>query len=88
MSSEPFIDDERDEHDCCWICPALRWPAGEFDVFERPSAESKFNPADGFRYTSEGVPVCVHAERVGLPPGRYRTEGTPLPDEVRPSPRT
>ncbi|ORT61933.1 hypothetical protein [Streptomyces sp. CB03238] len=82
---EPFIDDERDDHDCCWICPALRLPAGQFDVFERPTSETRFNPDDGFRYLPCGTPACVHAERVGLPPGRYGSRGEPLPDGITPS---
>lgn len=66
------------EHPSCGICPSRRFPLGEFDVYERPSAECPFNPNDGHRYTASGVPVCVHPHKVGLPPGRYKTEGTPF----------
>lgn len=62
------------EHPSCGICPSRRFPLGEFDVFERPSRDCPFNPADGHRYTTAGVPVCVHPEKVGLPPGRYKTD--------------
>lgn len=71
------------EHPSCGICPSRRFPLGEFDVFERPSADCPFNPEDGHRYTSAGVPVCVHPEKVGLPPGRYKTEGVPFTVELR-----
>ncbi|MFF3243252.1 hypothetical protein ACFYWY_05815 [Streptomyces sp. NPDC002870] len=71
------------EHPSCGICPSRRFPLGEFDVFERPSADCPFNPEDGHRYTSAGVPVCVHPEKVGLPPGRYKTEGVPFAVELR-----
>ncbi|MEU9012030.1 hypothetical protein AB0D12_20075 [Streptomyces sp. NPDC048479] len=71
------------EHPSCGICPSRRFPLGEFDVFERPSADCPFSPADGHRYTSAGVPVCVHPEKVGLPPGRYKTEGVPFKVELQ-----
>lgn len=71
------------EHPSCGICPSRRFPLGEFDVVERPSADCPFNPEDGHRYTAAGVPVCVHPEKVGLPPGRYKTEGVPFAVELR-----
>ncbi|MFE0462914.1 hypothetical protein ACFW1A_27040 [Kitasatospora sp. NPDC058965] len=82
MESEPFVDEESD-HDVCWICPALRFPAGGFDVYERPTRECPYDPADGFRYTADRVPVCVHPYDVGLPPGRYATDGLPVPAPAR-----
>ncbi|MCC2278502.1 hypothetical protein LKL35_24205 [Streptomyces sp. ET3-23] len=72
-----------DEHPACGICPSRRFPLGGFDVAERPSREFPFNPVDGHRYTDAGVPVCVHPEKVGLPPGRYATDGTPPVPELR-----
>ncbi|MDH6137753.1 hypothetical protein P3T37_007186 [Kitasatospora sp. MAA4] len=79
MESEPFVGEES-EHEVCWFCPSVRLPAGGFDVFERPTRECAFDPADGFRYTVVGrVPVCVHPGKVGLPPGRYASEGRPMP---------
>jgi hypothetical protein len=66
---EPFVDEDSD-HDVCWICPSVRFPAGGFDVVERPTRECPFDPADGFRYTAARVPVCVHPYNMGLPAGR------------------
>ncbi|MFF7633319.1 hypothetical protein ACFZB9_09230 [Kitasatospora sp. NPDC008050] len=74
----PFIDDDSD-HDVCWICPALRYPGGRFDVYDRPAREAPFDPRTGFRYTAQGVPVCVHPYKVGLPAGRYASQGEMLP---------
>ncbi|MEU3752179.1 hypothetical protein AB0H17_05330 [Streptomyces olivoreticuli] len=77
-----------DEHPACGICPSRRFPLGAFDVVERPSRDCPFNPADGHRYTLDGVPVCVHPNKVGIPVGRYKTDGLPLttklalPDDV------
>lgn len=47
-------------------------------MFERPTKECPFNPADGHRYTADGTPVCVHPDKVGLPAARYKSEGAPL----------
>ncbi|GGR81060.1 hypothetical protein GCM10010252_19480 [Streptomyces aureoverticillatus] len=69
-------------HRACGVCPSRRLPVGEFDVYERPSKEAPFNPADGYRYSPEGVPVCVHPEKVGLPAARYKSEGAPLTMKV------
>ncbi|MEU5421903.1 hypothetical protein ACH4UT_08640 [Streptomyces sp. NPDC020799] len=77
-----------DEHPACGICPSRRFPLGAFDVVECPSRDFPFNPADGHRYTPDGVPVCVHPDKVGIPAGRYKTNGLPLatklalPDDV------
>ncbi|WP_051967294.1 hypothetical protein [Kitasatospora mediocidica] len=79
MESEPFVD-ETDDQEVCWFCPSARLPGGGFDVFERPTPECAFDPADGYRYTVVGrVPVCVHPGKVGLPPGRYASDGLPVP---------
>ncbi|GGP68739.1 hypothetical protein [Streptomyces abikoensis] len=67
-----------DEHPACGICPSRRFPLGAFDVFERPSRDCPFRPDDGHRYTTGGVPVCVHPEKVGIPAGRYKTDGLPV----------
>ncbi|MFE6159050.1 hypothetical protein ACFQ7F_09065 [Streptomyces sp. NPDC056486] len=72
----------------CGICPSRRFPLGEFDVAERPSHDFPFDPRDGHRYTRRGVPVCVHPEKVGIPPAPYKTDGVALltgvelPDDV------
>lgn len=52
-------------------------------MIERPSRDCPFDPADGYRYTAAGVPVCVHPEKVGLPPGEYKSEGTPFTVELK-----
>nr|WSZ97127.1 hypothetical protein OH820_17010 [Streptomyces sp. NBC_00857] len=70
------------QHPSCGICPSRRLPLGEFDVIDRPSRDCPFDPADGYRYTATGVPVCVHPEKVGLPPGRYKSDGTPFTVEL------
>ncbi|MGC0314419.1 hypothetical protein [Kitasatospora acidiphila] len=77
-ADEPFIDDDGD-HDVCWFCLALRYPAGRFDVYRRPSRDAPFDPATGFRYTAAGVPVCVHPGKVGLPAARYASKRIPVP---------
>ncbi|MEU3959421.1 hypothetical protein AB0F42_06320 [Streptomyces buecherae] len=69
-------------HAACDICPSRRHPFGEFDVHERPTKECPFDPVDGHRYTADGVPVCVHPEKVGLPAGRYKSEGAALAAEL------
>ncbi|GAA2272472.1 hypothetical protein GCM10010430_68050 [Kitasatospora cystarginea] len=78
MDKVPFIEEDSG-YDVCWFCPSLRFPAGGFDVYERPTLECPFDPADGFRYAAGRVPVCVHPYKVGLPPGRYASAGEPVP---------
>ncbi|KIF75732.1 hypothetical protein QR77_21265 [Streptomyces sp. 150FB] len=77
---QPFVTG--DEHRACGICPGRSRPVGAFDVAERPSKDFPFDPADGHRYTADRVPVCVHPEKIGIPPGRYRTDGIPLSYDV------
>ncbi|MBD0712586.1 hypothetical protein [Streptomyces sp. CBMA370] len=79
--AEPFVNGDV-LHLACGICPSRSLPVGEFDVFERPSKECPFNPADGHRYTADGTPVCVHPDRVGLPVARYKSENAPLTAEL------
>ncbi|GAA2064141.1 hypothetical protein GCM10009801_08550 [Streptomyces albiaxialis] len=74
--AEAFVRGE--DHWACGICPSRRLPLGEFDIAERPSREFPFSPEDGHRYTAAGVPVCVHPEKVGVPAGRYKSDGVPL----------
>ncbi|MFD4557492.1 hypothetical protein ACFWP5_24760 [Streptomyces sp. NPDC058469] len=69
-------------HLACGICPSRSFPIGEFDVFERPTQDCPFDPADGHRYTADGTPVCVHPEKVGLPAARYKSEKAPLVAEI------
>jgi hypothetical protein len=75
--AEAFVSGDV-HHLACGVCPSRRYAIGEFDVFERPSKECPFNPKDGHRYLSDGTPVCVHPEKVGLPAGRYKSEDAPL----------
>jgi hypothetical protein len=71
----------------CVVCPAQQLGPGQFDVVDRPGPEFAYNPAIGWRVTAEGVAVCVHPYRVGLPPGRYGSRGEPVPDQTsRPAP--
>ncbi|MGW4048186.1 hypothetical protein [Streptomyces sp. NPDC004721] len=42
------------------------WPHEAFVVYDRPSWQCPFDPADGFRYTADGTPACVHPHKVGL----------------------
>ena len=74
--AEPFLSEHDSE--ACWVCPALRLPAGWFDVYERPTSECPFEPQSGFRYAG-AIPVCVHPHKVGLPAGRYASEGLGIP---------
>lgn len=61
---------------CGW-CPALGYPVGGFDVASRPDGQRwPWNAEEGLRRDAvTGVPVCVHPDNVGLPPGRYGSEG-------------
>ncbi|MGW2391531.1 hypothetical protein ACWCYK_18810 [Streptomyces lydicamycinicus] len=78
---EPFVNGDV-HHLACGICPSRVHAVGEFDVFERPTPECPFSKADGHRYLSDGTPVCVHPEKVGLPAGRYKSEDVPLTVEL------
>ncbi|MGW7276518.1 hypothetical protein ACWGH5_39240 [Streptomyces sp. NPDC054864] len=69
-------------HLACGICPSRRLPVGEFDVYERPCTKAPFDPSDGFRYSDNRVPVCVHPEKVRLPVANYKSEGAPLNKRV------
>ncbi|MER7471712.1 hypothetical protein [Micromonospora sp. NPDC000018] len=71
----------------CVVCPAQQLGPGQFDVVDRPGPEFAYNPDIGWRVTGDGVAVCVHPYRVGLPPGRYASQGDPVPVKVpRPAP--
>ncbi|MCX5446846.1 hypothetical protein [Streptomyces nigrescens] len=79
--SEPFVNGDV-HHLVCGVCPSRFHAVGEFDVFERPTKECPFSKADGHRHLSDGTPVCVHPEKVGLPAGRYKSESIPLTVEL------
>jgi hypothetical protein len=72
--------------DTCVVCPAQALGPGEFDVVDRPGGEFPYNRKVGWRTDSNGVAVCVHPYRVGLPAGRYASKGVPLPDLSGPTP--
>ncbi len=64
----------------CGVCPSLCLPLGGFDVVAKPSKESAYERAHGYRVLRDGgTPVCVHPDRVGLPAGAYASGGAPLP---------
>ena len=72
MTSQPAV--------FCVACPIRRFRVGAFDVEHRPKASTRFDPVTGSRTIPEsGIPVCVHPERIGLPPGAYASAGAPLP---------
>ncbi|MEU8785312.1 hypothetical protein [Streptomyces sp. NPDC048637] len=79
---EPFVNGDV-HHGACGICPSRFHAVGEFDVFERPTPECPFSKGDGHRYLSDGTPVCVHPEKVGLPAARYKSENVPLTAELQ-----
>jgi hypothetical protein len=82
MTEAPYASET--SHRVCGVCPSLRLPGGKFDVLARPSREAPFDPKTGWRFTAEGVPVCVHPDRVGLEAAPYATEGVPLPWKTEP----
>lgn len=53
---------------------------------ERPGREFAYDPRIGWRVGPDGTAVCVHPYRVGMPPGRYASAGTALPDLTGPAP--
>lgn len=65
----PYIDPDSDSP-ACGICPSKRMPRDHFLIYDRPTREAPFNPDDGYRYTADGTPVCVHPEKIGLDPDR------------------
>ncbi|PPA60423.1 hypothetical protein [Micromonospora chalcea] len=71
----------------CVVCPGQQLGPGQFDVVDRPGPEFAYRPDVGWRATADGVAVCVHPFRVGLPPGRYASVGAPVPVQApRPTP--
>ncbi|CAM5326794.1 hypothetical protein GCM10010345_82020 [Streptomyces canarius] len=47
------------------------------------AAPSAFNSEDGFRYTADGTPACVHPHKVGLDPDRIAPPPKPVAVEAR-----
>jgi len=69
------------DDDTCAVCPAQVLGLGEFDVSDRPGPDSRYDPAVGHRVNSHTLSaVCVHPYRVGLPVGRYASDGEPVPE--------
>ncbi|MEU8462276.1 hypothetical protein [Streptomyces sp. NPDC029003] len=82
---EAFLAEDGD-HDACGVCPSLRMPRESFVVYDRPSRECPFDPADGYRYTADRTPACVHPGRIGVTPDRI----APPPEKFKfeePAPR-
>ncbi|GAA3381384.1 hypothetical protein GCM10020367_72420 [Streptomyces sannanensis] len=78
VMSAPFAQGE--DHPACGICPSKRLPREAFVVYDRPSRECPFDPADGFRYTLEDrTPACVHPHKLGVEPDRIAHPPKPLP---------
>ncbi|MFF4576930.1 hypothetical protein ACFY15_00735 [Streptomyces sp. NPDC001373] len=82
--SEPFAQGE--DHPACAICPAYRLPRAAFVVYDRPSRECPFDPADGYRYTADRIPACVHPDKVGVEPDRIAPPPEPLAARTEPEP--
>jgi hypothetical protein len=78
-SPKPYIDPDEDDpaRPVCGICPSKRLPREAFVIYERPNRDTKFNEADGYRYTAEGTPACVHPHKIGLEPDRKAPESVP-----------
>jgi len=76
--SPPHTDPDTD-YTVCGICPSLRLPRTAFVIYDRPTREAPFNPADGYRYTPEGTPACVHPDKIGLDPDRIAPAYMPEP---------
>ncbi len=70
-----------DDGSCCAVCPALLLGAGDFDVIDRPGADSPYDREKDYRVNVRtGAPTCVHPFRVGLPVGAYASAGIPGPE--------
>ncbi len=87
---QPYIDPDSDHDDrpVCGICPSLRFPREDFVIYDRPTWEAPFDPADGRRYTADRTPACVHPHKIGLPPDRKAPPPKPLETEPAAQPAT
>jgi hypothetical protein len=75
-----------DEDDLCAVCPGQVHDPGRFDIAERPDA-SRYDTVKGYRRDiATGVPVCMHPEKIGFPPGRYASAGERWPGDLEPGP--
>ncbi|ONH54601.1 hypothetical protein CcI49_30000 [Frankia sp. CcI49] len=74
------MDPPWDEDDLCAVCPGQVHDPGRFDIAAGPGPASRYDTSRGYRCDLEtGVPVCVHPEKIGFPPGRYASGGEPWP---------
>jgi hypothetical protein len=87
----PYLDPDREDpkRPTCGICPATQYPREQFVVYSKSSWECPFNPVNGHRYTlDEGVPACVHPDKIGLKPDRIAPPPKAPPDQDEaPAPR-
>lgn len=68
------------EADICAVCPGNVHGPGHFDVADGVASNSRYDTSTGYRRdTTTGTPVCVHPEKIGIPPGRYASAGEPFP---------
>lgn len=81
----PFVTDDDESRPVCGICPSKRLPRDRFVIYDRPTREAPFNLADGFRYTADGTPACVHPHKIGEDPDRIAPPPEPL---AEPEPAT
>lgn len=78
MADAPYVSED-DDRPACGICPAHRLPREGFVVYDRPSRECPFDPADGYRYTADRIPACVHPHKIGVEPDRIAPPYVPEP---------
>jgi hypothetical protein len=77
VSKRPMREDDGS---CCAVCPALIFPAGAFDVIDRPGPQYPYNRDLDCRVNAAtGAPTCVHPFRIELPAAPYASEGLPVP---------
>lgn len=69
-----------EEDGLCAVCPGQVHDPGQFDIAAGPGPASRYDTARGYRCDLvTGVPVCVHPDKIGFPPGRYASAGEPWP---------
>lgn len=67
------------DHPACGTCPGRRMSRPAFVVYDRPSRACPFDPADGYRYTADGLPACVHPHKIGVAADRVAPPGGDVP---------
>ncbi|WP_154675624.1 hypothetical protein [Parafrankia elaeagni] len=82
-SGDTDIDRPWDEDALCAVCPGQVHDRGRFDIADGPGPGSRYDTSRGYRRDlATGVPVCVHPEKIGHPPGRYASAGERWPVEA------